>query len=166
MKIAVIGGGSTYTPELVSGLSRERHAIGVDELVLQDIDAERREVVGGLAARMLEQQGFTRIDPGAHTVQEQIDLFAAADLVVAPHGAALSNLVFSKPGVRILELFAAGYVNHCYWTIACTIPGATYHYLVADGSHSEGRPMTGVLTDIRIPPVRVLEALDRLRDDR
>ena len=58
MKIAVIGGGSTYTPELVSGLSRERERIDVRELVLHDIDAERREVVGGLAARMLERQGF------------------------------------------------------------------------------------------------------------
>jgi 6-phospho-beta-glucosidase len=58
MKIAVVGGGSTYTPELVSGLSRERDRIAVDELVLHDIDDERREVVGGLAARMLERQGF------------------------------------------------------------------------------------------------------------
>ena len=49
MKIAVIGGGSTYTPELVSGLSRERDRIGVRQLVLHDIDPERREVVGGLA---------------------------------------------------------------------------------------------------------------------
>ncbi len=58
MKIAVIGGGSTYTPELVSGLSRERERIDVRELVLHDIDPERREVVGGLAARMLARQGF------------------------------------------------------------------------------------------------------------
>ena len=58
MKIAVIGGGSTYTPELVSGLSRERDRIGVEHLVLHDIDPERREVVGGLAARMLERQRF------------------------------------------------------------------------------------------------------------
>jgi 6-phospho-beta-glucosidase len=58
MKIAVIGGGSTYTPELVSGLSRANERIGVRELVLHDIDSERREVVGGLAARMLERQGF------------------------------------------------------------------------------------------------------------
>jgi len=58
MKIAVIGGGSTYTPELVSGLSRERDRIDVDALVLQDIDEERREVVGGMAARMLDAQGF------------------------------------------------------------------------------------------------------------
>jgi 6-phospho-beta-glucosidase len=58
MKVAVIGGGSTYTPELVSGLSRERDKIDVRELVLHDIDEERRDVVGGLAARMLERQGY------------------------------------------------------------------------------------------------------------
>jgi 6-phospho-beta-glucosidase len=54
MKIAVVGGGSTYTPELVSGLSR----LDVSEFVLHDVDAERREVVGGLAARMLDRQGY------------------------------------------------------------------------------------------------------------
>jgi 6-phospho-beta-glucosidase len=54
MKLAVIGAGSTYTPELVSGLSR----VDVDELWLHDIDAERLEVVGGLAARMLGRQGY------------------------------------------------------------------------------------------------------------
>ena len=58
MKIAVIGGGSTYTPELVSGLSRERGRIDVSDLVLHDIDPERREVVGGLAQRMLDRQGY------------------------------------------------------------------------------------------------------------
>ena len=54
MKIAVVGGGSTYTPELVSGLTR----LSVGEFVLQDVDPERREVVGGMAKRMLAQQSF------------------------------------------------------------------------------------------------------------
>jgi 6-phospho-beta-glucosidase len=49
MKVAVIGAGSTYTPELVSGLD-------VDDLVLHDIDGPRLEVVGGLARRMLDQR--------------------------------------------------------------------------------------------------------------
>jgi 6-phospho-beta-glucosidase len=56
VKLAVIGAGSTYTPELVSGLMRERDSIGVTELVLHDIDSERLEVVGGLAARMLARE--------------------------------------------------------------------------------------------------------------
>ena len=60
MKVAVVGGGSTYTPELVSGLSRERDKIDVRELVLHDIDEERRDVVGGLAARMLRTPGLHR----------------------------------------------------------------------------------------------------------
>ena len=54
MKIAVVGGGSTYTPELVSGLTR----LSVEEFVLHDVDPERREVVGGMARRMLARQSF------------------------------------------------------------------------------------------------------------
>ena len=54
MKIAVVGGGSTYTPELVAGLSR----LEVGSLVLQDIDPERRDVVGAMARRMLERQRY------------------------------------------------------------------------------------------------------------
>ena len=54
MKIAVVGGGSTYTPELVSGLTR----LPVDEFTLEDVDPDRREIVGGMALRMLARQGF------------------------------------------------------------------------------------------------------------
>ena len=54
MKVAVIGAGSTYTPELVSGLTR----VPLDELALMDVDAERLEVVGGLAKRMLGKAGY------------------------------------------------------------------------------------------------------------
>lgn len=55
VKIAVIGGGSTYTPELIEGLAARRDRLPIDELVLQDIDPERLEVVGGLAGRMLQR---------------------------------------------------------------------------------------------------------------
>ncbi len=54
MKVAVIGAGSTYTPELVSGLSD----LPVDVLALHDIDGERLDVVGTLAGRMLRRVGF------------------------------------------------------------------------------------------------------------
>ena len=59
MKIAVVGGGSTYTPELVSGLARERERLDVAELVLQDVDPERLEIVGGFAGRMLAREAFS-----------------------------------------------------------------------------------------------------------
>src|SRR5437660_1725737 len=41
MKLAVIGGGSTYTPELVAGLARERERLDLSELVLLDVEPER-----------------------------------------------------------------------------------------------------------------------------
>src|SRR5881275_522078 len=69
MKLAVIGGGSTYTPELVAGLAREQERLDLRELVLEDIDPERREVVGGLTARMLSAAGYD----GALSVTDDLD---------------------------------------------------------------------------------------------
>ncbi|MBS2549138.1 6-phospho-beta-glucosidase [Catenulispora sp. NL8] len=57
MKIVVVGGGSTYTPELVDGFARLRDTLAVDELVLIDPDAERVGLVGGVSARILAKQG-------------------------------------------------------------------------------------------------------------
>jgi len=58
MKVAVVGGGSTYTPELVAGLARERDRLDLAELVLHDVDPARLEVVAGLARRMLARERF------------------------------------------------------------------------------------------------------------
>jgi 6-phospho-beta-glucosidase len=58
LKIAVVGGGSTYTPELVEGLATRSERLPVDELVLFDLDPERLAVVGGLAGRMLARGGW------------------------------------------------------------------------------------------------------------
>ena len=55
VKLAVVGGGSTYTPELIEGIARRADRLPVDELVLLDIDPERLEIVGGLAERMLKR---------------------------------------------------------------------------------------------------------------
>jgi 6-phospho-beta-glucosidase len=59
VKIAVVGGGSTYTPELVDGLLARVERLPVETLVLHDIAEERLAVVGGLAGRMLRRGGWT-----------------------------------------------------------------------------------------------------------
>jgi 6-phospho-beta-glucosidase len=95
MKVAVVGGGSTYTPELVSGLSR----LDVSEFVLQDIDAERRDVVGGLARRMLERQGYA----GALDVTDDLDRavdgadFVLVQIRVGGQTARLADETFPLP---------------------------------------------------------------------
>jgi 6-phospho-beta-glucosidase len=59
MRLTVIGGGSTYTPELVDGFARLREVLPVDELVLVDPDASRLELVGGMSRRMLARAGHS-----------------------------------------------------------------------------------------------------------
>ena len=58
VKVAVVGGGSTYTPELVEGFVTRGDRLPVDELVLLDIDPERLAVVGALAERMMRRVGW------------------------------------------------------------------------------------------------------------
>ena len=57
MKITVIGGGSTYTPELVSGFLARIDSLPLTELWLMDIDPARLEIVGGFAQRMVKAKG-------------------------------------------------------------------------------------------------------------
>jgi 6-phospho-beta-glucosidase len=57
MKVAVIGGGSTYTPELIEGFAARADVLPLDELVLEDVSAERLNIVGGLAKRILARTG-------------------------------------------------------------------------------------------------------------
>jgi 6-phospho-beta-glucosidase len=57
MKLAVVGGGSTYTPELLDGLAAMGDRPLFEELVLHDIDAGRLAVVGGFAQRILRSSG-------------------------------------------------------------------------------------------------------------
>ncbi len=68
--MAVVGGGSTYTPELVDGLCDLEDRIVVDDLVLLDPSDLRRDVVGGLSERILRARGWggtfwTTADPHA-----------------------------------------------------------------------------------------------------
>ena len=73
MKLAVVGGGSTYTPELVDGIARLTGDIKIDELVLVDPDAERLSVVGPFSARIMARYGHPA------TVSWTDDLDAAVD---------------------------------------------------------------------------------------
>ncbi len=57
MKVTVIGGGSSYTPELINGFLQRVDEFPLSELWLMDILPERLQVVGGFAQRMVEAKG-------------------------------------------------------------------------------------------------------------
>lgn len=69
MKLAVVGGGSTYTPELIDGFARLRDVLPMEELVLIDPATDRLELVGGLARRIFAKQGH----PGKISWTDDLD---------------------------------------------------------------------------------------------
>ncbi len=75
---------------------------------------------------------------------EQVRLFHHAELVVAPHGAALSNLMFCRAGTQVLEIFESTTIRLCFWAIADTFR-LKYDFLL-------GRPVpsAGMDPDIHI----------------
>ena len=79
MKIAVIGGGSTYTPELLDGLIDRRAALGLDAVVLHDVDGARLDAVSGFCERMAAHRGSPSL---VRATLDRDDALEGADFVV------------------------------------------------------------------------------------
>ena len=79
----------------------------------------------------LSDRGFRVINPENLSWADQIALFRKAKTVVAPHGAGLSNLVFSEPGATVVELTNGRHYNRCFEWI-CHVAGHTYVPVGAD----------------------------------
>ena len=118
------------------------------------------ELVDSLAAR-----GFTVVDPGTMSVADQIRTFGEAEWIVAPHGAALTNLAFASQGASVIELFPPDYVQLCYWKLADCVPGLSYRYLVGVGRGPRSGRMNGVMSDITVDLTALASALDSLPEE-
>jgi 6-phospho-beta-glucosidase len=73
MKLVVVGGGSTYTPELVDGIARLSGTLPVEELVLVDPDEHRLDRVGGVSARIMAAQGHSALVRGTTDLDDGLD---------------------------------------------------------------------------------------------
>ncbi|MDP9844439.1 6-phospho-beta-glucosidase [Streptosporangium lutulentum] len=72
MKIAVVGGGSTYTPELIDGFARLRDELPLTEIALVDPDVHRLDLVSGMASRMLAHAGHPATVLATTSVEEGV----------------------------------------------------------------------------------------------
>jgi len=66
---------------------------------------------------LLENNGFTIVAPETLTIREQARMFSRASIVIAAHGAALTNTVFCKQGARIVEIHGA-FTASCFWLVS------------------------------------------------
>lgn len=80
LKIAIIGGGSSYTPEIIEGFIERHHELPVKEIWLVDVEAgkEKLEIVGQLAQRMVAKAG---IDCSVHLTLNREEALKGADFV-------------------------------------------------------------------------------------
>ena len=91
MKLTVVGGGSTYTPELIDGFARLRDSLPVSDLVLVDPAEDRLALVGGLAERILAKQGHPGRIVTTSNLDEGIDGADAVLLQLRVGGQAARN---------------------------------------------------------------------------
>lgn len=97
-------------------------------------DAPRRKVKNeNDFSKMLMQFGIETIEISKFTFQEVIYLFRNAELVVSPHGASLTNMIFCYKDVRIIELFDESCVLPYYFELAKSI-NLNYDYLLCSNN--------------------------------
>lgn len=86
--------------------------------------------------KWLKTQGFEIIDCGQMSVKDQAAAFAHAELIVGPHGGALTNLIFCRPGTKVVELLSSKYPNPCYRNL-CGVAGLPYIGIIGNSQKSE-----------------------------
>jgi len=95
-------------------------------------NAERNIINENELIAVFESNGFEIADPGKLTIHEQIALVQQAGVIVSAHGAALSNLLFSKADTSVIEIFSRDYFRtDCYYTLSSVL-GLNYWYIVGD----------------------------------
>ena len=89
----------------------------------------RRVINEEEVTELLSKYGFECVLPESMSVKEQASLLSQAKVVITPHGSGLTNIVFCKPGTKIIELFSPDYINPCYWQLSnkCNLE---YYYLL------------------------------------
>ena len=119
-------------------------------LLISRADAVERKVLN--EKRLAAHMDLDLIHLAGMTLTEQIRLFAQAELIVAPHGAGLTNLIFAPMGCKVVELVAESHISPCYLLIASALH-QRYGY-VCGSQH--GRDMNVDIAGVRA----VVERLD------
>jgi capsular polysaccharide biosynthesis protein len=113
---------------------------------------------------ILEKYKFEIHETQGLSLSEQMKLFSGAECVVSIHGAGLANLLFSPPGVKVLEFMSPlpQYANSCYYSL-CAAAGHTYGYILGEHSPADlaGKPSGRWKIDLRVDPEKLRRMLAR-----
>ncbi|MDJ0616381.1 MAG: glycosyltransferase family 61 protein [Calothrix sp. MO_192.B10] len=79
----------------------------------------------------LDKLGFLPLVMDGRTVQEQADIFSNADVIIAPHGSALHNLIFARPNTKVIELYSFNHFDTTNFTFA-SYANTDYYYVIGE----------------------------------
>lgn len=128
-------------------------APGLKVLVSRAAAPTRRLLNEDAVMEILTPLGFTRVTLEKMPLKDQATLFAAADTVLAPHGAGLANIVFLRPGARVIELLPEAMKDRAFiYSRLCHLFDAR-HVTVLCRSET-------CTDDYRVDPALITAALD------
>ncbi|HLS10511.1 glycosyltransferase family 61 protein [Lentibacillus sp.] len=115
---------------------------GYDRIYISREDASWRKVANEpKLMKLLNKKGFKKVVLSSLTVQEQIDIFSSAKVIISPNGAGLANIMFCQPGTKIIQLFTSTsdefmkigqYLGLDYYFLKCrnANPGSRAHEVI------------------------------------
>lgn len=109
---------------------------GVKLYIERGKSKRRRIPEEGRIIDWLKMQNFRIVDSGEMSVKDQAAAFAHAELIVAPHGGALTNLMFCREGTKVVELLSSRYPNPCYRNL-CGVAGLPYIGIIGNNQKTE-----------------------------
>lgn len=158
---SLTGMGSAFHPALrrFGAAARQAAPLGRPAAIYVSRRDTARRVLSNESAieQLCAARGFVTVVPSALSVTEQAAVFAGARRIVVPHGAALANLVFCRPGAAVLELLMDNHVNFYFRQLAGCM-GLNYGCVL--GRAGPGDPKWVHATSWRLDPERVARAMN------
>ncbi len=104
--------------------------------ISRNLASWRRVVNEEEVVNVLEKFGFISLTLESMSIAEQALYMAAAKVILAPHGAGLTNLVFCSPGTKVIEIFSPKYITSFYSQISnlCNLP---HYYLIGENFEND-----------------------------
>jgi capsular polysaccharide biosynthesis protein/tetratricopeptide (TPR) repeat protein len=110
-------------------------AVAATRLYISRKDTTSRRIINETAVmELLRDFGFQCVTLESRSVPAQAALLTTAEVVISPHGGGLTNLVFCRPGTKVIEIFPPHFVYPCYWLVS-NLVDLRYYYLVGSAPY-------------------------------
>ncbi|TXK21071.1 glycosyltransferase family 61 protein, partial [Pontibacter qinzhouensis] len=105
--------------------------------------------------------GFDNIISSKYSIIEKIQMFSRAEVVIGASGAGLINMLFCKPGTKLIEIFSEGFILEPFYDIAPKI-GLDYDYVICKGNSKIKNADDGQREHMTVEIDKVLAAVARM----